>query len=98
MNLVIQSDLFGMVKWPFQRLSDLQLGDEKVTLNHLEDSIPNSTPPKNHRTKESTFEKEGFVVIGMSELGLKNLGCQNNTSACRCVSNFGEGPKNPDIL
>ena len=33
--LVIQSDLFGMVKWPFQRLSDLQLGDQKVTLNHL---------------------------------------------------------------
>ena len=32
---VIQSDLFGMVKWPFQRLSDLQLGDKKVTKNHL---------------------------------------------------------------
>ena len=29
-------DLFGMVKtWPFQRLSDLQLGDKMVTLNHL---------------------------------------------------------------
>ena len=26
---------FGMVKWPFQRLSDLQLGDEQVTLNYL---------------------------------------------------------------
>ena len=24
-------DLFGTVKWPFQRLSDLQLGDKKVT-------------------------------------------------------------------
>ena len=24
-----------MLKWPFQRLSDFQLGDEKVTLNHL---------------------------------------------------------------
>ena len=24
-----------MLKWPFQGLSDLQLGDEKVTLNHL---------------------------------------------------------------
>ena len=33
--LVIQSDLFGMVKWPFQGVSDLQLGDEKGTLNHL---------------------------------------------------------------
>ena len=32
---VIQSDLFGMVKWPVQGLSDLQLGDKKVTLNHL---------------------------------------------------------------
>ena len=34
-NLAILCDLFGMVKWPFQRLSDLQLGDQKVTLNHL---------------------------------------------------------------
>ena len=23
-------DLFGIVKWPFQRLSDLQLGDQKL--------------------------------------------------------------------
>ena len=29
MYQVIQSDLFGMVKWPFQGLSDLQLGDKK---------------------------------------------------------------------
>ena len=33
--LAILCDLLGMVKWPFQRLSDLQLGDKKVTLNHL---------------------------------------------------------------
>ena len=33
--LAIHCDLFGMVKWPFWRLSDLQLGDKKVTLNHL---------------------------------------------------------------
>ena len=31
--------LFGMLKWPFQRLSDLQLADKKVTLNHLGCSI-----------------------------------------------------------
>ena len=31
-----KSDLFGMVKWPFQGVvGDLQLGDEKGTLNHL---------------------------------------------------------------
>ena len=35
MYLVIQSDLFGMVKWPCKRLSDLQLGDKKAPLNHL---------------------------------------------------------------
>ena len=34
-HLAILCDLFGMVKWPFQGLSDLQLGDQKVTLNHL---------------------------------------------------------------
>ncbi len=33
--LAIPCDLFEMVKWPFQRLSDLQPGDKKVTLNHL---------------------------------------------------------------
>jgi len=33
--LAIHCDLFGMVKWPFGRLSDLQLGDKEVTLNHL---------------------------------------------------------------
>ena len=37
--LVIQSDLLGMVKWPFKGLSDLQLGDKKATLNHLVDAI-----------------------------------------------------------
>ena len=34
-NLATLCDLFGMVKWPFPRLSDLQLGDQQVTLNHL---------------------------------------------------------------
>ena len=33
--LAILCDFFGMVKWPLQWLSDLQLGDKKVTLNHL---------------------------------------------------------------
>ena len=28
-----------MVEWPFKRLSDLQLRDQKVTLNHLADCI-----------------------------------------------------------
>ena len=34
-DLAIHCDLFGMVKWPVWRLSDLQLGDKKATLNHL---------------------------------------------------------------
>ena len=34
-GLAILCELFGMVKWPFKRLSDLQLGNQKVTLNHL---------------------------------------------------------------
>ena len=34
-SLAILCALFGMVKWPFQGLSDLQLGDKKVTKNHL---------------------------------------------------------------
>ena len=35
MHLAILCDLFGMVKLPFQRLNGLQIGDKKVTLNHL---------------------------------------------------------------
>ena len=36
MDLVIQSVTFlGCLSDPFKGLSDLQLGDEKVTLNHL---------------------------------------------------------------
>ena len=33
--LAILGELFGMVKWAFQKLSDLQLGNKKVTLYHL---------------------------------------------------------------
>ena len=33
--LAILCDLLGMAKWPFQRLSDLQLRDKEVALNHL---------------------------------------------------------------
>ena len=36
---VILCHLFGMVKWPFKRLGDLQLRDRKVTLNHLVDTF-----------------------------------------------------------
>ena len=36
MNLAILCALFGVVTWPLQRLSHLQLGDEKVTLNNSE--------------------------------------------------------------
>ena len=35
-DLAILCDLFGMVKRPFLRLSDLQPRDKKVTLNHLD--------------------------------------------------------------
>lgn len=37
-NLVNQSDLFGIVMWPFNWLSDLQIGARKVALNDLQDS------------------------------------------------------------
>ena len=37
--LAVLCDFFGMVKWPFQWLSDLQLGDKKVTLNQLVSNI-----------------------------------------------------------
>ena len=33
--MAILCDLFGMIEWPFPRLSDLQLRDQKITLNHL---------------------------------------------------------------
>ena len=46
-SLVIQSDLLGLVKWPFQGVvRDLQLGDEKGTLNHLEKTIQKTSVTK----------------------------------------------------
>ena len=36
---MIQSDFLGWLSDPFKGLSDLQLGDQKVTLNHLEISF-----------------------------------------------------------
>ena len=55
--LAILCDLFGMVKWPFKGLSDLQLGDQKVTLNHLAVnvvlfflSLPAKSPLVRHAT------------------------------------------------
>ena len=38
-NLAILCALFGMVAWPLERLSDLRIGDKKVTLNHLDHVI-----------------------------------------------------------
>ena len=32
---VILFDLYGMVTWPLQRLSDLRLGNQKVSMNHM---------------------------------------------------------------
>ena len=50
LNLIL-GDSFGMLKWPFQGLSDLQLRNQKVTLNH-------------HRCeflKECSFENGGYL-------------------------------------
>ena len=38
-NLASLCDLFGMMKWPLQRLSGFQPGDKMVTLNHLQVSL-----------------------------------------------------------
>ena len=34
---VLPSDLFGWFKWPFQGLSDIHLGDQKVTWKKLDE-------------------------------------------------------------
>ena len=59
--LVIQSDLFGMVKWPFKGLSDLQLEDQKVTLNHLVHGLENGDETS-RKTPTKGQEKLIFVV------------------------------------
>ena len=43
-----------MVKWPFQKLSDLQLGDKRVTLNPLVESA---------RMSHEVFA-DGFITTG----------------------------------
>ena len=78
--LVIQSDLSGMVKWPFQRVtvSDLQLGDEKGTLNHLGSSfslpLGGATLPVDSFNKGPAFNlpqngTKKFQRLGRSYMG-----------------------------
>ena len=68
LNLVIQSDLFGMVKWPLKGLSDLQLEDKKVTKNHLESTMPIFTtlsvdPPRpGSRAAQGPCDRFGLVA------------------------------------
>ena len=50
----ILCDLFGMVKWAFQKLSNLQLGDKRVILNPLVEST---------RMSHEAFA-DGFITNG----------------------------------
>ena len=83
MTLTIFCDLFGMVTWPFRRLSDLQLGplgDEKVTLNHLD------------RTK---FRKTAFCawtshrLVYKSQLGYVQ-GCSFTYHVGKCQEKYSD--------
>ena len=53
--LAILCALFGMIKWTLQRLSDLQIGDKKGTLNHLVDYIYDKIIETKTRTKDLTI-------------------------------------------
>lgn len=46
--------LFGLVKRPFERLSDLQPRDQKITLNHLVQGLKRSFFPWVSRAKSTT--------------------------------------------
>ena len=58
-----------MVKWPFKGLSDLQLGDTKVTLNHLIFLINLLVNP-NFKRMVGLFGKRPFVELIDLRLGL----------------------------
>ena len=78
--LVIQSDLFGMVKWPLKGLSDLQLGDKKVTawITWL-----------NQPCHRSGFLKQVRSYCGRNirhPLALVKRGAFTNSSGTRCWS------------
>ena len=52
---VIQSDLFGMVKWPFQGLSDLHLGDQFGSLGRSWTINPIKS---NHLKKKQSLRRQ----------------------------------------
>ena len=73
-----------MVKWPFQGLSDLQLGDKKVNLNHLHiyksisshlSKSPNAiTPnPKKKLQERATKQLVCFLQLAQNPRFFKNL-------------------------
>ena len=58
-----------MVKWPFQRLSDLQLGDHKVTLNRLVYNF--SSPPfKKDLPNTNHEQKPSFPLYWLFKNGI----------------------------
>ena len=57
-SLAILCDLFGMVKWPFKGLSDLQLGNQKVTLNHQEGFCSHASPNNQFSGANCKFQGE----------------------------------------
>ena len=58
-----------MVKWPFQRLSDLQLGDHKVTLNRLVYNF--SSPPfKKDLPNTNHEQKPSFPLYWLLKNGI----------------------------
>ena len=60
-------DLFGCVKWPFQGLSDLHLGDQKVTgkkLDYMPSLVQNSRCVKFWGNMSYAFSRRSWLAKG----------------------------------
>ena len=80
--LAILCDLFGMVEWPFQRLSDLQLGDKKVTLNHLVEEYCKLQVPKLAFRRKNASKTFFYVVFKLDTLPFQSESIVTGMYSC----------------
>ena len=74
--------LFGMVEWPFQRLSDLQLGDKKVTLNHLVEEYCKLQVPKLAFRRKNASKTFFYVVFKLDTLPFQSESIVTGMYSC----------------
>ena len=86
-----------MVKWPFQSLSDLQLRDTKVTLNHLASDSVIVHYPFGLIFTSSIFSATWIMSPGSVDL-LSHTSCAIRVNKIKKPSSKHEAPQNMEVL